>query len=55
MPRTVDDLLREARATLDRVTPEQASAELDDGALLIETAAGVRRRVVAGDVSVRSA
>jgi BirA family biotin operon repressor/biotin-[acetyl-CoA-carboxylase] ligase len=26
----------------------------DDGALLIETAAGVRRRIVAGDVSVRN-
>ena len=26
-----------------------------DGALLIETKAGVRRRVIAGDVSVRSA
>lgn len=36
MPRTVDDLLREARATLDRVTPEQASAALADGALLID-------------------
>ncbi len=36
MPRTVDDLLREARATLDRITPEQASAALEDGALLID-------------------
>jgi rhodanese-related sulfurtransferase len=42
-PRTVDDLLREARATLSRVTPEQASAELRDGALLIDVRTEAQR------------
>ena len=43
MPRTVDDLLREARATLNRVTPEQASAELGDGALLVDVRTEAQR------------
>ena len=43
MPRTVDDLLREARATLGRVTPEQASAEIEDGALLIDVRTEAQR------------
>ena len=43
MPRTVDDLLREARALLDRVTPERASAELEDGALLIDVRTETQR------------
>jgi rhodanese-related sulfurtransferase len=43
MPRTVDDLLREARALLDRVTPEQASGELEDGALLIDVRTEAQR------------
>lgn len=37
MPKTVDDLLAEARATLERVTAQQARDELADGALLIDT------------------
>ena len=36
MSKTVDDLLAEARATLDRVTPEQAHGELAEEALLID-------------------
>jgi rhodanese-related sulfurtransferase len=43
MPRTVDDLVREARATLERLTPEQASAELGDGALLIDVRTETQR------------
>ena len=43
MPRTVYDLLREARATLSRVTPEQASAELGDGALLADVRTEAQR------------
>jgi rhodanese-related sulfurtransferase len=37
VPKTVDDLVAEARATLARVTPEQAHSELAQGALLIDT------------------
>jgi rhodanese-related sulfurtransferase len=33
---TVDDLLAEARARLDRVDPDEARAAMDDGALLID-------------------
>ena len=33
---TIDGLLRESRARLDRVTPERASAAMDQGALLID-------------------
>jgi rhodanese-related sulfurtransferase len=43
MPRTVDDLIREARATLDRITPEQASAALADGALLVDVRTEAQR------------
>ena len=43
MPRTVDDLLRDARATLNRITPEQASAELEGGALLIDVRTETQR------------
>jgi rhodanese-related sulfurtransferase len=34
--RSVDELLAAARARLDRVTPEQAQAELEAGAVLID-------------------
>ena len=37
MPKTVDDLVFEARATLDRITADEANAELADGALLVDT------------------
>ena len=48
MPRTVDDLLREARAILERITPEQASAELDGGALLIDVRTETQRATNGG-------
>lgn len=43
MPRTVDELLAEARATLDRVTAQQAKDELADGALLIDARTSEQR------------
>lgn len=43
MPKTVDDLVAEARATLDRVTAEHAHAELAQGALLIDTRTSEQR------------
>jgi len=44
MPKTIDELLAEARARLDRVTPEQAYAEQQAGALLIDTRTYEQRR-----------
>jgi rhodanese-related sulfurtransferase len=41
---TIDQLLESARATLDRVTPEQALAAIRDGALLIDIRAESQRR-----------
>ena len=41
---TVDQLLESARAKLDRVTPEQALAAMDEGALLIDIRAESQRR-----------
>jgi len=35
--RTIDSLLAEARAGLERLTPEQALVAVEDGALLVET------------------
>jgi rhodanese-related sulfurtransferase len=49
MPRTVDDLLREARAILDRVTPDHAWAEVRDGAILVDTRT-LEQRTVHGDI-----
>ena len=43
MPRTVDDMLAEARASLERVTPEQAYAELKQGAILVDTRTSEQR------------
>jgi rhodanese-related sulfurtransferase len=43
MPRTVDEMLAEARASLERVTPEQAYAELRKGAILIDTRTSEQR------------
>ena len=37
MPLTVDELLKRARGQLVRVEPEQAAAELANGALLVDT------------------
>ena len=43
MPKTVDDLVSEARATLDRVTAQQTRDELADGALVIDTRTSEQR------------
>ncbi len=34
---TIDELLREARGQIDRVTPEQAAREAESGAVLVDT------------------
>jgi rhodanese-related sulfurtransferase len=44
VPKTIDDLLAEARARLDRITPAQALAEQQDGALLVDTRTYEQRR-----------
>ncbi len=43
MPKTVDDLLAEARATLERITAQQASDEQEQGALLIDVRTSEQR------------
>jgi len=40
---TIDDVLATARRRLDRVTPEQASAEQSRGALLVDTRTSEQR------------
>ena len=40
---TIDDVLAAARRRLDRVTPEQASAEQSQGALLVDTRTSEQR------------
>jgi rhodanese-related sulfurtransferase len=49
MPRTVDDLVAEARSALERVTPEQAYAELQQGALLVDARTS-EQRAAGGEV-----
>ena len=44
MPKTIDELLAEARVGLDRVSAEQAFAEQQAGALLIDTRTYEQRR-----------
>jgi rhodanese-related sulfurtransferase len=44
MPKTIAELLAEARARLERVTVEQAFAEQQDGALLVDTRTSEQRR-----------
>ncbi len=43
MPKTVDDLLAEARRTLERVTAQQARDELAGGALVIDVRTSEQR------------
>ena len=43
MPKTVDDLLAEARSTLERVTAQQARDELADGALVVDVRTSEQR------------
>jgi rhodanese-related sulfurtransferase len=49
MPKSVDDLLAEARTTLDRISAQQAHDELAGGALLIDTRTS-EQRAEHGDV-----
>ncbi len=43
MARTIDEILEEARDRLVRVTPEQAHAEMRDGALLVDIRPAAQR------------
>ncbi|WP_081844520.1 rhodanese-like domain-containing protein [Cellulomonas sp. URHE0023] len=43
MPRTIDDVLAEARTRLDRLTPRQARDALDAGALLVDIRPAAQR------------
>jgi rhodanese-related sulfurtransferase len=55
MTRTIDGLLEEARARLDRVTPEAALAETEAGAILVDTRCAEAREehgVIAGSIHV---
>jgi rhodanese-related sulfurtransferase len=45
MPKTAEDLLREARSRLDRVSAERARREQDEGALLIDVRTEPQRAV----------
>jgi rhodanese-related sulfurtransferase len=54
-PRTVDQLLDDARSRLDRLEPADAAAELAAGALLVDTRCAELRReegVIPGSVHV---
>jgi rhodanese-related sulfurtransferase len=42
--RTIDDLLAEARAGLERLTPEQAAAAQQDGGVIVDTRSPDERR-----------
>jgi rhodanese-related sulfurtransferase len=42
-PRTVDDLLAEARSRIVRVTPQEAAARIADGALLVDIRPAAQR------------
>jgi rhodanese-related sulfurtransferase len=50
MPKTVDDLVAEARSIIDRITPEEAHDELADGALLIDVRTS-EQRAEHGDIA----
>ncbi len=53
--RTIDALLREARARLQRLEPKAAFAAMEDGALVIDTRCDELRRetgIIAGSVHV---
>jgi rhodanese-related sulfurtransferase len=50
VPKTVDDLLAEARSTLERVTAQQARDELELGALLVDVRTS-EQRVEHGEIA----
>jgi rhodanese-related sulfurtransferase len=49
MPRSVEDLLAEARRRLARLEPEEAFAEMEHGALLVDTRT-LEQRLAQGDI-----
>jgi len=49
MPRSVDDLLAEARSRLARLEPEEAFSEMEHGALLVDTRT-LEQRLAQGDI-----
>jgi rhodanese-related sulfurtransferase len=52
---TIDDLLGEARAQIERLTPEQAASEAKAGAVLVDTRCGedrAREGAIEGSVHV---
>src|SRR4051794_25807833 len=50
--RTLDDLLREARAKIERLAPNEAWAAAQDGALIVDTRADRSAGVVPGSLHV---
>jgi rhodanese-related sulfurtransferase len=50
-PRTVESLLADARAGLTRLTPEQAHAAAQDGALLVDTRSADEQREQGGMIA----
>jgi rhodanese-related sulfurtransferase len=52
MPRTLDDLLRAARATIDRLEPAEAWSAAQDGALIVDTRSDRLPGVVPGSLHV---
>jgi rhodanese-related sulfurtransferase len=50
--RTLDDLLREARAKIERVEPTEAWAEAEQGALIVDTRVDRSAGVVPGSLHV---
>ncbi|MFQ5948732.1 MAG: rhodanese-like domain-containing protein, partial [Acidimicrobiia bacterium] len=52
---SIDDLLNEARSRIERLTPGEARAAMDDGAMLVDTRCNEDRRsfgVVPGSVHI---
>ena len=43
MPKTVEEMLAEARSRLDRVEPEEADAAMQDGAVLVDIRSDAQR------------
>jgi rhodanese-related sulfurtransferase len=50
--RTLDDLLREARAKIERLEPAEAWAETEEGALIVDTRVDRSAGVVPGSLHV---
>jgi rhodanese-related sulfurtransferase len=52
MRRTLEDLLREARARIERLEPAEALAAAEEGALIVDTRADRSRGAVPGSLHV---